>query len=547
MKIIVALVLGLAVAARAQGPLTPPGAPAPGMKTLAQIEPRIAITSAPVTLSVPGSYYFATNLMGTVTLATNDITVDMMGFSIGTTSYPAFTMNTPFRNILIRNGVVAAPATYGFDFSVSLSNANGVIEGIRIRDAGSHGILVGSGFEVRDCEVTGCSWAGVCAFGASVIRDCRLTGNGYGIYLSGSGALVENNVVQGNADNYFLAANNQLNLLLCEIPESLDWPCSVKLAGTLRCAVTATNGIAVNADDVTIDLAGHALIGPGSSSGSGIYQGPSRRNLAVRNGSVTHWQGTGQGGLYLDGANLLVGRVEARTNYVGIRLNQGGSAERCVAVDNRNDGIVANRAIALNNCAAYSNANTGIYAAYANSLQNCLSHKNGNYGIYAVYGNALQNCAAYENIDHGIAATDGNTMLNCVSRYNAANGYSVRSKNAIRECLAQDNSSDGISVASDNAIVANTCIDNSGIGIGSTGSDNRIEGNSMTDNNQGLNVMAVGNFVARNTCSGNATNWVVAIGNVCLVVQASTNSVAISGNAGGTAPGSTDPNANFTF
>jgi hypothetical protein len=40
---------------------------------------------------------------------------------------------------------------------------------------------------------------------------------------------------------------------------------------------------------------------------------------------------------------------------------------------------------------------------------------------------------------------------------------------------------------------------------------------------------------------------VVAIGNVCLVVQASTNSVAISGNAGGTAPGSTDPNANFTF
>ena len=38
----------------AQGSLTPPGAPAPTMKTLAQIEPRMPISSAPFTISVPG-------------------------------------------------------------------------------------------------------------------------------------------------------------------------------------------------------------------------------------------------------------------------------------------------------------------------------------------------------------------------------------------------------------------------------------------------------------------------------------------------------------
>jgi hypothetical protein len=41
----------------AQGSLTPPpGAPAPTMKTLDQIEARTPISSAPFTISAPGSY-----------------------------------------------------------------------------------------------------------------------------------------------------------------------------------------------------------------------------------------------------------------------------------------------------------------------------------------------------------------------------------------------------------------------------------------------------------------------------------------------------------
>ena len=48
-------VLGTIPKAGAQGPLTPPGAPAPTMKTLAQVEPRIAITNAPYTIKRPRS------------------------------------------------------------------------------------------------------------------------------------------------------------------------------------------------------------------------------------------------------------------------------------------------------------------------------------------------------------------------------------------------------------------------------------------------------------------------------------------------------------
>jgi len=48
----------------AQGSLTPPGAPAPTMKTLDQIEARTPITNTTnlVTISQPGSYYLTHNL-----------------------------------------------------------------------------------------------------------------------------------------------------------------------------------------------------------------------------------------------------------------------------------------------------------------------------------------------------------------------------------------------------------------------------------------------------------------------------------------------------
>ena len=53
-----------------QGSLTPPGAPAPTMKTLSQIEPRIIINAAGTpgdssnlfNITQPGSYYLTTNI-----------------------------------------------------------------------------------------------------------------------------------------------------------------------------------------------------------------------------------------------------------------------------------------------------------------------------------------------------------------------------------------------------------------------------------------------------------------------------------------------------
>jgi parallel beta-helix repeat protein len=88
--------------------------------------------------------------------------------------------------------------------------------------------------------------------------------------------------------------------------------------------------------------------------------------------------------------------------------------------------------------------------------------------------------------------------------------------------------------------------DGDGAGIHATGSGNRIDENNVTDNDRGIDVDYSGNFISRNTASGNSSNWEVAANNACLVVLR-TVCTAISGDSGGTAPGSTDPNANFTY
>ena len=75
----------LAAPALAQGPLTPPGAPAPTMKTMEQVEPRTAITNVPFAISQSGSYYLATNLTSAgsgVVISASGVTLDLMGFSI---------------------------------------------------------------------------------------------------------------------------------------------------------------------------------------------------------------------------------------------------------------------------------------------------------------------------------------------------------------------------------------------------------------------------------------------------------------------------------
>src|ERR1035438_9382322 len=75
----------------AQGSLTPPGAPAPTMLTLSQVEPRTPITNTTaVTISSPGSYYLTTNITVTagdaITITASGVTLDLNGFTVSSSA-----------------------------------------------------------------------------------------------------------------------------------------------------------------------------------------------------------------------------------------------------------------------------------------------------------------------------------------------------------------------------------------------------------------------------------------------------------------------------
>ena len=176
----------------AQGSLTPPGAPAPTMKTLDQVEARTPISSAPFNISASGSYYLTGNLTvatgNAITINADQVTLDLNGFTISSTASPAsgtaVLLNSARKNVTIKNGHISGTTTFsagafttgGFLDGVvngSNSSANIHVTDLNILGMGSDGIVLnGSGvptYVVERCNITVCAGVEIQAF---VIRDC---------------------------------------------------------------------------------------------------------------------------------------------------------------------------------------------------------------------------------------------------------------------------------------------------------------------------------------------------------------------------------------
>ena len=195
----------------AQGSLTPPGAPAPTMKTLTQVEPRTPISSVPFTITQPGAYYLTTNLSAppfsyAITIAVDNVSVDLHGFAIiGTNTSSGGVFVAANRAVVANGSVRNCTSGYGiyavaadgclFENFNALTNAVGIY-------AGSHSI-------VRDCIVSQSSSGGgiLCGDGNVIYNNlCNNNVNG-GIYLVGSGNRIEGNQVVSNSFYQIVAAN----------------------------------------------------------------------------------------------------------------------------------------------------------------------------------------------------------------------------------------------------------------------------------------------------------------------------------------------------
>ncbi len=356
------------------------------------------------------------------------------------------------------------------------------------------------------------------------------------------------------------------------VPTVIDESGHYYLTGDLFMPHAGMRGIMVEADDVTIDLNGFSLVGPGANSLDGIRQPDQYRNLTIKNGVVRNWQGSSAGGIIARGTGTKVINVHVTNNAFGMQLMAGGLVSDSFAMDNTTVGIDVVRNVVVRNSrayrnglgihavegntishsVAYANQQTGIYLGDGNSLSHSTSFSNGVHGVFAVYGNSVVASTAMNNASNGIHLISGNTVTQSSSWQNGANGMRVGSGNNVYGNAIQLNAGHGMLINMYNRIADNQ-VDRNGnempkmAGLYVEGLRNRIEGNNVSRHDIGFFVTGAGNYIVRNSASGNSSNWSVVVGNTCLVVAASTTDEAIEGNSGGVSPGAMDPLANVTY
>jgi hypothetical protein len=201
---------GLSAPARA-GDITPPPGPIAGtMKSLDQVEPRIAVSAAntPGTatallrISQPGSYYLAGNITGVtgksgIEIAASDVTLDLNGFRmVGVAgSLAGISVTSGQGNIAIRNGTLRS---WGAGGIAAGSCAGCIVEEVRSIGNTGHGMQLGPDSMVRRCYCVGNTGTGILASSPSEVNDCLVRTSGSSGLSVGDHSIVSGTVAQGN-------------------------------------------------------------------------------------------------------------------------------------------------------------------------------------------------------------------------------------------------------------------------------------------------------------------------------------------------------------
>ena len=318
----------------AQGNLTPPGAPAPTMKSLSQIEPRTPISSVPYTISTGGSYYLTTNLfagpgLGAVIIQADNVTVDLNGFTLANTNIGGvgISVQTAQKNLVVRNGTIQACSGNGVEARITTGcqfnnlgffgnfiglegGSNTIVRGCIAANNTGDGISALNGSTISECTTAYNGRFGIVVNATTVVNLCSSTSNSVnGIRINGTNNVVSSCIVSLNVqEGIYSYGKNRITDCAVSANGSRgifqsggggDWieGCTVTDNGAYGIVTTghaatilnntasgnASGGITVSGDSGVID--GNAIIsnGTGGSIGLNVANPSGTNNVIIRN------------------------------------------------------------------------------------------------------------------------------------------------------------------------------------------------------------------------------------------------------------------------
>ena len=224
--------------------------------------------------------------------------------------------------------------------------------------------------------------------------------------------------------------------------------------------LAGTHGITIDVDNVTLDLMGFSLVGPGGADFyDGIYM-HEKSNIEIRNGTIRNFPRNGIYGGY--GVGNRINNLNINNNSFGVYLIDDISVTvtGCTTMENDNMGLYLGTSSIVKNNTAYKNGSTGIFARYGSVVTNNASFQNGYAGITVDYGSTVTGNTCYDNSDYGITASVGSTIVDNTAH---SNGSGIRAGygSTVTNNTAYGNTNNGIRLYNESYVDSNTAVGNS--------------------------------------------------------------------------------------
>lgn len=296
--------------------------------------------------------------------------------------------------------------------------------------------------------------------------------------------------------------------------------------------ISPTNGIQINADNVTLDLNGFALIGV-TGAPNGIVVSGAHHNVRIYNGNLQSWPTagidattatnsqfdhlniSGGGGGLKCGAGNLVADVTVESSG-GISVGDGSTVRDCIARNN-NNGITTTNNCTITACAVSGGTGNGFSLGSSCTIIGCTSTSNRFHGIVTGDNCTVRDCtSSLSQRQNGIIVGVQCLVVSCTSTSNGSAGFpgdGIRSAghSTIERCVAAGNTLRGIEAQGECIVLENHCYNNGGDGILATNGLNRIDSNHV-NNNSGVGINAGNDWVVRNSTGANGGGGVVGAG-----------------------------------